>query len=177
MRKLMTTAMFSTVIVFAAACSSKKEGGEAQPASAEKTTTGAASAPSAPAGPAAGGALKLGKLGLQMDAPGRPETSDLDDGSTSIYTQGMSMLVGPAQLPKDVAAAKKADEIAMKGPKNMKDEALPDGWVLTFNNPDTNTHYVYVRREIGGTAYRCDGTAETAEQSSAIVAICKSLRK
>lgn len=77
-------------------------------------------------------------------------------------------------FPKTLEEAKK--ESKMKMPENVKEETLPDGWALTFDNKNGD-FYVQVRREIGGKAYRCETATLSAASQGNVLKACKSLRQ
>jgi hypothetical protein len=128
-----------------------------------------------PAGP-----TKLTPLPLQAELPAgaTPGKAIIGDG---VMIQGgavgaMTIDAASDSYPKSADDAKK--EAEMYTPLNAKTEALPDGWILTFENKgDMGTNYwVMSRREIGGKAYKCETTASQASQQTAVVAVCKSLK-
>lgn len=148
------------VAMLAFGCGSKDEKGG-----------GAASGPPA--------AVKLPKLGLTLDVPGKVEVGDamLGEGHT-LQGEGVGALnVTVAKGPQTLDEAKK--EAKDYSPKNVKDETLPDGWVLTFENKGAagSNHWVDVFRTIDGKSYKCGTTGPDAAQAAAVVAACKTLRK
>ena len=78
--------------------------------------------------------------------------------------------------PKTLADAKKDAE--MYTPKNLKEETLPDGWALSFENEGGlgKNYWVEVRRDIGGKAIWCETTASQPEQQENALKACKSLK-
>jgi len=130
-------------------------------------------------GAKAAGAVKLDKLGLQLDVPGKVEVGD------AIAAEG-AMLQGSGIGAMQIEVKKEAEELAaaksdadMYSPKNLKEETLPDGWVLTFDNTGSmgTNYFVDVRRTIDGKHYKCGTTGSDAKQAAAVVAACKTLRK
>src|SRR4051812_41087197 len=116
---------------------------------------------------------KLAKLGLQIDVPGETTASDGIGGDKATMLSGSgigSLQVDIPKTPQTVDEAKA--DVSMYSPKNLKTEALPDGWVLTFENKGgmgTN-YWVQVRRDIGGKTYNCSTTGSDADQAKAVVA-------
>lgn len=138
-------------------------------------------APADGGGEAAGlGVMELSTLGLVAEAPADTRTGDpvVGDG---VMVQGPE-LIATVALASD--AMPKTEEEATKAagdytPKNLKAEALDDGFAITFDNEGglgTN-YFVQVRREIGGKAYWCETTASTPEQQANALAFCKSLKE
>jgi len=127
---------------------------------------------------AAGGAIVLEKLGLKAEAPAGATVSDgIGGAGVMIQAPGVVVLVDAASetRPKTVDDAKKdADSYT---PKNLKDEKLADGWIVTYDNEGTmgKNFFVNVRRDIGGKAIWCETTASAEDQAAAAIAICKSL--
>lgn len=154
--------MLVLALAFAGGCKKKDDGGGGG--------GGAAKAPAA---------VKLDKLGLQLDVPGKVEVGD------AIAAEG-AMLQGSGIGAMQIEVKKEAEELAaaksdadMYSPKNLKEETLPDGWVLTFENKGgmgTN-YFVDVRKTIDGKHYKCGTTGGDANQAAAVLAACKTLRK
>jgi hypothetical protein len=165
--KRTTILLLVSASITAAACGSKKDaagsaasGGEAKPAEA--------------AGP-----TKLPKLGLQLDAPGEITVGDAIGGEGHML-QGAgigAMQIEVATKPETLDEAKA--EAGDYSPKNVKGEAIADGWTLTYDNTGGAgaNYFVVVRREIGGKAYKCSTTGSDPAQAAAVLAACKSLRK
>jgi hypothetical protein len=67
----------------------------------------------------------------------------------------------------------------MYSPKDLKADALPDGYAVTFNNTGSmgKNFFVDVQRDIAGKTYHCSTTGSDADQAQAVLAACKSLRK
>jgi hypothetical protein len=140
-----------------AAKTSEKGGGEAKPA----------------AGP-----TKLPKLNLSIDVPGKVEVGDAIMGEGHML-QGES--IGAMQI--EVAEKKKTlddakSDAEMYGPKDLKDETLPDGWAVTYSNTGSmgKNFFVDVQRDIGGKTYHCSTTGSEEKQQQAVLAACKSLK-
>jgi len=163
--KRISIAFTISAALLGAACGSKKqdEGGGAAGKSVE-----------AKAGP-----TKLPKLGLQLDVPGDVNVGDaiMGEGNSVQGSEVGSMQVEVFKDPQTIAQAK--DDAAMYNPKNEKEETLPDGWVLTYENTGAagTNYWVTVRRDIGGKTYKCWTTGSEPGQASAVAAACKSLRK
>lgn len=154
---------------FVVAGCSKKEDGAASSSSAK---------PAESAKPAAG-PTKLPKLGLQIDVPGSVEVGDAVLGQGHML-QGAS--IGAMQI--EIADKKKSIDDAksdadMYSPKDLKADALPDGYALTYSNTGSmgKNFFVDVQRDIDGKTYHCSTTGSDAGQQQAVLAACKSLRK
>lgn len=155
---LVATALFT-------GCKKKEEGGAAasgKPAEAK----------------AAAGPTKLAKLNLSIDVPGKVEIGDAIMGEGHML-QGAgvgALTVEVADKPQTLDEAK--SDADMYSPKNVKDEKLADGWVLSFENTGSmgKNYFVQVRREIGGKAYNCSTTTGDANQAANVLAACKTLR-
>jgi len=124
--------------------------------------------------------LDLPKLGLKADAPAGSTVGDALMGSGHmIMLPGLVVNVAEASdtQPKTIDDAKK--EAEMFSPKNLKDEKLADGWVMTFDNEGGmgKNFFAQVRRDIGGKAIWCETTASEAAQQTNAVNFCKSLKK
>lgn len=162
--------VFVAAAALAAGCSKKddKAGGG-----------GAAGGDKGKGGGGAPAAVKLPKLGLQLDAPGEVKVDDAIGGEGH-------MLMGPGIGAMSIEVAKEAqaldaakEDAKMYSPTNAKDETLPDGWAMTFENKGgmgTN-YWVDVRRTIDGKNYKCGTTGSDAKQAAAVLAACKTLRK
>lgn len=124
-------------------------------------------------------AVKLPKLGLTLDVPGSVDVSDAIGGEGHML---MGSGVGALNVTVEAAAqtvdAAKEDA-KMYSPKNLKTEALADGWSMTFENKGAmgTNHWVEVRRTIDGKNYKCGSTGPEGSQAAAVLAACKSLRK
>lgn len=145
--------------------------------SAEKKSDAGAKA-DVKAEPAAPAKLELPKLGLKADAPAGTTVSDGIGGEGAmVMGDNLVLNVDPAKdsTPKTIEDAKK--EAEMFTPKNIEEEKLADGWVLTFENEGGmgKNYHVQVRREIGGKAWSCTTMQSTPEQQANAVAFCKSL--
>jgi hypothetical protein len=167
--KLVSFAFIISVFALTTGCgkSDSDKGGSA------KATGGGGSAK------AAAGPLKITKLGLEADAPGGSKVGDgpLGDGAM-IQGPGIVVAIEEAGEMSSATLAEAKEDADMYSPKNMKEEKLDDGWLLTFENTGgmgTN-YWVKSRRTIGGKAYTCDTTASDATQQKNAVAACKSLR-
>lgn len=148
------------------------EASEDDPLGLADLASAAAPAPSAPA------ELAIPALNLRMDAPAGSTISEIL-GSQMINGAGLVVSVEAADAmdPATIAAAR--TEADLFTPTNLREETLADGWVLTYENTGgmgTN-YFVTARREIDGTAYMCTTTVSSAEQQTAAVAACRSLRR
>ncbi len=136
----------------------------------------------AAAGGGGGGAaavVKLDTLGLELDVPGKVEVGKAIGGDGSML-QGSgigAMTVEVAKTPMPIDEAK--SDAKMYSPKNLKDETLPDGWLLTYENKGAmgTNYFVESRRTIDGKEIKCGTTGGDAKQVANVVAACKSLRK
>ncbi|MCX4240983.1 hypothetical protein [Paraliomyxa miuraensis] len=151
----------------------KADGGEAAADGGEPAADGGGE-------PAAAGPVELAKLGLKGDAPAGTNVSDAIVGEGQMV-QGPNLMLTVEEAsdtrPKtEEDATKEAD---MYTPKNLKTEKLEDGWAMTFDNEGSMgaNFFVQVRREIGGKAYWCETTASSAEQQTAALDFCKSLKQ
>lgn len=124
--------------------------------------------------------LDLPKVGLKADAPADAKADDGILGAGHLVT-GTGLVVSVEEAsesqPKTADDAKK--EADMFSPKNLKDEKLADGWMVTFDNEGGmgKSYFVNVRRDIGGKAYWCSTTVSTPEQQTNAINFCKSLKK
>ncbi len=153
-----------------AGCSKKEDGAAASSASSSAKPTESAK----PAGP-----TKLPKLGLSIDVPGSVDVGDAVMGEGHML-QGASigaMQIEVAEKKKSIDDAKSDAE--MYSPKDLKADALPDGYALTYSNTGSmgKNFFVDVQRDIGGKTYHCSTTGSDAGQQQAVLAACKSLRK
>ena len=124
--------------------------------------------------------IDLPKLGLKAEAPAETAVNDapLSSGHMIMGT-GLVVTVEEASdtRPKTIEESKTQAE--MFNPKNVKDEKLADGWVVTYDNEGGmgKTFFVDVRRDIGGKAYFCTTALSEAAQRDNAVNFCKSLKK
>lgn len=144
-------------------CKKKEEGGTAAGKTAE----------AAKAGP-----TKLPKLGLSIDVPGKVEVGDaiMGEGHMLMGSGVGAMTIEINTKPQTLEEAKSDAELY--SPKNVKEETLADGWVLTFDNTGSmgKNFFVSVRRDIAGKTYTCSTTGSDAKQAAAVLAACKTLR-
>jgi hypothetical protein len=123
--------------------------------------------------------VSIDKLGLKAEVPAGATVGDAIVGAGAMI-QGPGLVVtieaASDSRPKTLEDAKK--EADMYTPKNLKEEKLADGWLLTFENTGSlgTNYFVQVRRDIGGKAIWCETTAAQPEQSANAVAACKSLK-
>jgi hypothetical protein len=146
-------------MVFMAGCGSSDGGGAASGKSAE---------------------VAIAKLGLKVTAPEGTKVSDMM-GDQMLQGPGLVATVAEAKgdYAKDSAAAVKAMKDTYDGLKNVKEEKLSDGYIVTAENKGgmgTN-YWVKSVRTIGGKAYKCETTAPKADIQAAAVKACKSLKK
>jgi len=167
----LTTALALGAFATVGAGCGKKQG-------ADKAATGDKPAVDKPAA-GGGGAVKLAKLGLQLDAPGEVTVGDAIVGDGQMVQGGGigALTVEVAKTPQTLDEAK--EDAKMYTPANLKADTLPDGWALTFDNKGSagSNFFVDVRRTIDGKLIKCSTTGSDAGQAAAVLAACKSLRK
>jgi hypothetical protein len=146
-------------------------------ATACKKSDGDAAGPSGKATEAA--AVKLAKIGLQIDVGGEASVGDgIGDNSQMVTGESIgAMQVELADKKQTIDDAK--SDAGMFNPKNLKAEMLADGWALTYDNVGSAgaNFFVTVQRDIAGKTYSCSTTASEADRAKAVLAACKSLRK
>ena len=124
--------------------------------------------------------LDLPKLDLKGDAPAESTLMDAI-GGTGHMVAGTGLVVTVTEAtdtsPKTIEEGKA--EADLFSPKNIKEEKLADGWLMTFDNEGSmgKNFFVKARRDIGGKAYICDTTVSEAAQQTNAVNFCKSLKK
>lgn len=147
--------------------------------SSSPATGGTAS--TAPTTPTAGKVVTLDKFGIkgslaeevEMDADHYGELkSKSDHFDVAVDTPSTLAYETLAETQKYVASSLSA--------KNIKSEALADGWLLTFDStnafdPTEKRFQVIARRTIGGKVYSCSGNEPTAPLRANAVAFCRSL--
>jgi hypothetical protein len=169
-----------------AACQTggSSDGPAASSASGSAAKTASTSGTGAPTGPAkAAGPQTLPKVALQADIPSgdvivsEAFTGEAADIAFAVLGATMQVAVASPDAPKTMAEGKQRSEM-MSG-KNTKAEQLKDGWVVTWEEAmgDKTGYSLLGRREIGGKAYECRGSMESADFLAKAVALCKSLRK
>jgi hypothetical protein len=124
-------------------------------------------------------ATKLDKLGLTIDVPGEVRVDKAIMGEGQML-MGSSIGAMQVEIPKEAQTLAQAKEDAqMYSPKNLKEETLADGWVLTYENKGSmgSNFFVDVRRTIDGKSYKCWVTTGESSQATNVLAACKSLRK
>lgn len=171
-RASMFALAIASVTLFAG-CGKKKDDAGSSAKTSEKSGGGGGEAK------AAAGPTKLPKLGLSIDVPGKVEVGDAIMGEGHML-QGES--IGAMQI--EVADKKKTlddakSDAEMYGPKDLKDETLPDGWAVTYSNTGSmgKNFFVDVQRDIGGKTYHCSTTGSEEKQQQAVLAACKSLKQ
>jgi hypothetical protein len=125
------------------------------------------------------GPTKLAKLdNLTIDAADA-EVSDAIGGDGVMLTSGAfgALTISVQKTPQSIDDAK--SDANMYTPKNLKADKLADGYVVTYDNTGSMgaNFFVQVRRDLGGKTYSCSTTVSTADQQTAAVAACKSLKK
>jgi hypothetical protein len=128
-----------------------------------------------------GGSVPLALAGLGVTAQ-VPEGATADkaiigDGMTITGPDLMATIkAADKNAPKTLAEAKEKN--SMYSPTAVKEETLPDGWALTFENKGAmgTNYWVQVRRDIGGKAIWCEANNNSAEQQTNGLAACKSLK-
>jgi hypothetical protein len=142
---------------------------------------------------AGGGAIACKKSGggggsVPLALAGLGVTAQVPEGATAdkaIIGDGMT-ITGPDLMatvkaagkdtPKTLAEAK--EKSSMYAPTAVKEETLPDGWALTFENHGAmgTNYWVQVRRDVGGKAIWCEANVNSAEQQTNGLAVCKGLK-
>ncbi len=157
-----TIVLFASAVLVTTACKKKEDGGGASAKPAE----------------AKGAAVKLPKVGLQLDIAGETMVSDgMGAQSNMVNGEAIGALeVEVAEKPQTLDEAK-ADAADYK-PRNLKEEKLADGWALSYDNTGSmgTNYFVHVRRDLGGKSYTCSTTGSKPDQAQAVLAACKSLR-
>lgn len=125
-----------------------------------------------------GAAVKLPKLGAELDLPGEITVSD---GMSEVSHMLMGAEIGAmsVEIPKVPQTQEEAKSDAdMFSPKNYKADKLADGYALTYDNTGGAgaNFFVDVRRDLGGKTFKCGTTTNTAERQAVVLAACKSLR-
>ncbi len=155
-----TIVLFASATLVTTACG-KKSGDSGSGAAAAKAT-----------------AVKLPKVGLQLDIAGETMVSDgMEKVSNMVNGEAIGALeVDLADKPQTLDEAK-TDAADFK-PRNLKEEKLADGWALSYENTGSagTNYFVRVRRDIAGKSYTCSTTGSQASQAQAVLAACKSLR-
>lgn len=165
---MIRASIFALALITFTGCDKKKEEGGATASKGTETAQKASVGPT-----------KLPKLGLSIEAPGSVEVGDAIMGEGHML-QGSgigAMQIEIASKPQTLDEAK--SDADMYTPKNLKAEALPDGWWLTFENTGSagKNYFVQVRRDIGGKTYTCSTTGGEEKQAQAVLAACKSLKQ
>ncbi len=173
MQNLAGSVLVSLAALALGACSGGP-GGPAPAASSASAERGAAAQKSGSK------TVEIKKLGLRGTAAGETEDPIVGDGETMLIAFGkFTVTVSPAKDidPKTVDDAKAA--AALFKPEKQKQEALKDGWVLTYENTGSAgaNYFVNARRDIDGKGYLCDTIQTTPDQQKAAVDFCKSLAK
>lgn len=153
-----------------AACGGKKDDGASSSAKpADKGGDKAADT--------GGGPQKLAQLdGLSIEFAGEVGKAIGGDGVMIQGDKGV-VTVEAVKEPKKIEDAK--SDADMYSPKNYKEEKLPDGFVITYDNSGSMgaNFFVDAYRTIGGKTYHCSTTGSEKAQQDAVVAACKSLKK
>jgi hypothetical protein len=170
---------FAGIALLALACNTASEAPKDAPKDGAKKEQGAGDTKPAAATTKE---QKIDKLGLKFDYDAsKSDGANLTDmaGSVMVMLANVTLTVTPAKAdsPKTIDAAKKEAELF--DPKNIKDEKLADGWLITFDNTGSlgANYFLVMRREIDGKAYKCETTANSVEQRDEAIKICKSLKK
>lgn len=129
-------------------------------------------------GPPVIGAIVLGKLELQAQAPVDSEITDAIVGTgVMVRSSGLVATVAIADEthPKTIDDAK----VAAHGvaARTHRHESLADGFMLTYQNEGAMgpNSFVDVRRTIGHHTFWCTSVASTDARRDAAIAFCKSL--
>jgi hypothetical protein len=162
--------LFISAVLATVGCKGKDDGGTAASKTADKGADKAA----------AGGPIKLAKLGgLQIDVAGGAEVGD-GVGGDGVMLTATSIGALSIDLKKTAQTIDDAKSDAnMYTPKNLKADALPDGWAVTYDNTGTAgaNFFALVQRTIDGKVYLCQTTTDSAERAQSALAACKTLRK
>jgi hypothetical protein len=157
---------FSIVMMISLVAAACGKGGDG---SSAKSAEGAKAAPT-----------KLPALGLQIDLPGEVTVDKGMGGDDSVMVTGSeigAMTIEASKTPQSLDDAK--SDAKMYTPKNLKADALADGWAVTYENTGGAgaNFFVQVRRDLGGKTYACSSTGGDADRAKAVLAACKTLRK
>jgi hypothetical protein len=162
------------------ACSKSTNDAPSGAGSAARMDTPSAAAKAPEAKAAGPKVVTFGAFGLKGTAEGETEDPIIGTGSPALIMFGHFTVTIDDAKPTDPKTIKEGQEAAkMFNPKDMKTETLSDGWALTYKNTGSagENFFVNVRRDIGGKAYTCETTQNTAEQQKLALAFCKSLAK
>ena len=141
------------------------------------SATAATKAPDTKAGPKV---ITLTKFGLKGLGAGETEDPIIGDGDPALVMAATFTVNVSEAKATDPKKLKDGQETAkMFNPKNMQNETLSDGWVLTYENSGSAgaNYFVSVRRDIGGKGYMCETMQSTPAQQKAALDFCKSLSK
>jgi hypothetical protein len=126
---------------------------------------------------ASGVTVRIPNLGLTLQASAGTKVEAL---GRKFLVRGpdfaLSVALASKFSPETIAAALK--EAKDLGPQNVREEKLPDGWALLFENTGSagKNYWVQTRRTMGGRAITCDSTQSTPAQQANALAACKSLK-
>jgi hypothetical protein len=132
---------------------------------------------SKPAGPTV-----LPKVGLSIDVPGAKDEIMVSDGMgptsnmvNTVPTGGMMVEIEDAQPTVETVKS----NAEMFTPKNLEDEKLADGFVVTFDNKGSMgaNYFFEVHRTVDGKHINCSGNSDSAGKQAAAVAACKTIHK
>jgi len=159
--------LVSFLCMFALACGKTEAGGG-----------GAAPAP-ASSGGGSSTTLTLPKVGdLKIDVPAGASVNDGVVTGNMVMGPGIVVNVEYASDSRPKTADEAKTEASDFTPKNLKTEALSDGWLVSFDNSGSmgKNFFVQVRRTIGGKAVWCETTASQQEQADNAIKACKSIK-
>ncbi len=126
---------------------------------------------------AQGTALALDGLGLTVTAPDGATVTDML-GSKMVMADDLGFTVGRVGgMDPASAEAVKEEAVDMYSAEAIAEETLDDGWAVTYTNTGSmgTNYWVHVHRDIGGTAYKCTTSANSAEAQASVLAACKTL--
>ncbi|MEX1367884.1 MAG: hypothetical protein AB1Z98_32445 [Nannocystaceae bacterium] len=121
-----------------------------------------------------------GLAGLEAQVPAGTVVSNNAMGIGVMLTgPGVSVTVGPALDvdARSLAAAKKNAE--SYAPTNVEEEALPDGYILTYESEGSSgpNYWLVGRRELTNAVYSCGVRSPKKAHQRSAIAICKSLKE
>ena len=120
--------------------------------------------------------LQIKKLRLTGDAPSEATVLDAGEGQT---VMGGNVFAAVATTTMKLTQSKaKGEYQKYYSAKNLREEVLPDGYAIQFENsgPAGTNYWVQVQRVIGAKIVNCSGCNSTLDQQKGTLAFCKSLR-
>jgi hypothetical protein len=88
-----------------------------------------------------------------------------------------ALFVEAVTTPQRLAEAK--SDADAHDPHNYKQDKLPDGYAITYDNAGTMgaNYFVEVQRKIGGKVYHCSTIGKSSDEQQAVLAACKTMRR